>query len=554
MGNSRRIGRAAIALALALALAALTGGTAFGASPFGKPLAAEAEAQALRIHLVLPSPDALKAVLARAGIDVSAIPDSGRPGIVLDMAVSLNHAQASPKETSGFAAVLSTQVNGIDATADKKISETLTSSVKSRCDATGCSGDAPVAVQSIPLPNDLGVVEIAGADSSSKAGLESRNETKLVRIKLNLRGLIGKNAPLQALGDGLAALTDAVNGQVLPAVNPVLTQVRDALPALTSAVEIGPATSIPAPNATDLLDLTVLGGSANIAPATVGGEDVLKAVSASKVTDINLLGGWVSIASVSAASEALASTKLFPKMRLPADPAKIASDPAAANLLRSQQAADLQQTVDKLPLSAHSELKVGDISVGGILNVKGARLLEYDGLAPMIQHAGTQVPSGLEAGFAELTSAASILDRVAGVKIERIKGLDSVERLRKSDVDASRAKDATGRSLSQVASGVGIGIGAAARSDTLRILVEPKVPLLMNAKTGSGVLPTLSDSDFVPTGISLRVDLPRAYSAMGQGVLVSDFNVVTGVGSPVLLGFLLLGLAVLVKRFALGRR
>ncbi|MFA5891814.1 MAG: hypothetical protein WDA27_12835 [Actinomycetota bacterium] len=553
MSKNHIFGRAAIVTMLALAVTALTGGGAFGAGVEAKPLAAEANAQAVRIRLTLPSTDALKAALGKLGVDASSFPID-RPAITFDQVVSLNHGQISPKESSGYATVLATSLSGLEPSVDKTLSDTLTKSVSSRCAGTTCTGGDSVAALSLPLAgadHNLGLIELAGASSATKPG-DTQNTTDLVRVRLDLGSLIGAGGELAAVGEGLAALTTAVNEQILPVINPIIAQVEGSVPEVTDIIQLGTLKPLPDPTKVSLLDLTVLGGNANIATSTVKGQDVVRSLSESKIVDLGIFGDWISIGSVLARAEAYGSKSLFPKVKN-VKAAEVAGNSVVTASLRNQQGTDLAKLINDLPLYAQSSMKISDMHIGGLIGVNGTELLNYAGLAPIVQQLGTEVPAGLEAGLNDLVATATLLDKIAGVKIERIKGGDLVTRAHNSELEAAIAKTDSG-DISSVLAAVGVGYGASAQSDTLRITVEPKIPLLQNAKTvpGSNV-PQLDDADFVSTGISLQVDLPTAYSAVGQGVLVQGFNAVTGVGTPIFAAFLLLGAALLVRRFVLSR-
>lgn len=554
MSKNRILSRAAIVTTLALAVTASTGAGAFGAGVSGKPLAAEAEAQALRIRLTLPSAAALKATLGKLGVDVSALPVD-RPAITLDQVVSLNRGQVSPKETSGYATVVATSLSGLDTTVDKTLSDALTKSVSSRCAGTACTGGDPIAARRVPLTyesHDLGLVELAGASSSTKVG-NTKNTTDLVQVRLDLGSLIGSGGELAAVGDGLAAMMTAINENILPVINPVIAQVEGSLPEITDIIQLGTLKPLPDPTKVSLLDLTVLGGNASITPDVVDDQDIIRSLSDAKVVDLGILGDWISIGSVLARAETYASRQLFPKANVPTDPSAAANDSTVATVLREKQRTDLAAMINSLPLYAKSSMKISDMSLGGLLGVNGTALLNYAGITPIVEELRSEVPAGLEAGFNDLLATATLLDKIAGVKIEQIKGGDLVSRAHNSELKTALDK-ANGDTIASVLAGVGVSYGASARSDRVRITVEPKIPLLQNAKTvpGSSV-PQLTDADYVSTGISLTVDLPSAYSAVGQGVVVAGFNAVTGVGTPLVAAFLLLGAALLVRRFALNR-
>jgi hypothetical protein len=100
---------------------------------------------------------------------------------------------------------------------------------------------------------------------------------------------------------------------------------------------------------------------------------------------------------------------------------------------------------------------------------------------------------------------------------------------------------------------------ASAKAGTLRITVAPKLPVLgsLSQLTG-GAVPSLDSIKYVSTGIALQIELPNssAASSVGAAVLGKTFpgpKARTGVGTPFALAFVLIGAAIVVKRYALAK-
>ena len=100
---------------------------------------------------------------------------------------------------------------------------------------------------------------------------------------------------------------------------------------------------------------------------------------------------------------------------------------------------------------------------------------------------------------------------------------------------------------------------ANASAGTLAITVEPKIPnptAVLASLDAGDIVPRLGKSDFVSTGLILKVTLPNASSAVSMGkVLSEDFPPPprTGVGTPLMAGVVLIGAAAMVRRFALAK-
>ena len=135
----------------------------------------------------------------------------------------------------------------------------------------------------------------------------------------------------------------------------------------------------------------------------------------------------------------------------------------------------------------------------------------------------------------QLTGAVNMLYKIAGISVENV-----------------------GTSIVKTAS------FASAKAGTMRITVAPQIPVLsdllssLNSGTAAASALNLNAVKYVPSGIVLSLELPNSSAASGVGakVLGKTFpgpKARTGVGTPFAIAFVLIGAAVLVKRFALAK-
>lgn len=539
----RRLAGLSAAVVAVLAMA-MPSATATGVSK----VHSHAASQALKVSLTLPSSAQLKAVLKSAGVEADALPAS--EAITVEQVISWNNADMNKiSGAKGFATALATSANlaGV-----QKLDRN--DSVSSSCNASSCDSANSIAALRATLLDQvveggIGTVELAGAESASKSKDETLNRTALARININLAKLIGAGGPLAAVGDALGTLTDSVNNAVLPTVNPALKNAEDTLasnlPAaikkeLDEIITLGTINPIPDLRSVDLLDLTVLAGRADITKSTVAGSKVIQAISESKVTDISILGDWAKIGSVVATAKAQG-----PLEGIDADFGEIRLDKrtnapvssADAKRLAAVNAATAKLKSFRSLLQATPSMKIENMNIGGLLgvHVSDSYLVSLSGLSRLEKVLGESIDDGNPAK-AQIINAFKLIARTSGVTIEKIPG--SV--LTKVDPALSGTRS-------------GSNFHAIAQSDMLKIRVEPAIPVgLKDADLSAGV-PVLKDDDFVSTGIAIEVTLPSAAASVAQGAVLGVRYARTGVGTPFFAAFLLLGAALIVKRFALSK-
>lgn len=509
--------RSASMLAVAIAMMAITGpASAEEAGIAGMNiLNGKADSQALRVKLTLPSVDQLQDTLAQLGIETPVEVPADVKALLADVpttieqVISLNHgevlradAEGNKDHASGFA----TSVIG-DLIPEK--------TAESICVAgTDCSvgNSASTAAHQIDLPEGLGSIRVAGADSSSPSELETTNETALVKVDLDLKDLLAT----AGVSSQLHTLTDTINTMVLPQVNSALSLVEgtlgDALeqnaPAvkeqLDKIITLGTINDIPNLDEVSLLSLKVLDGTANVMPKTVDGVEGLLAQSTSKVADVKVLGDWATIEAVG----------------------------TETNSFANGQASGAYAT---------SDAQIAGLNLGGALGIDVSEdelreVLSGDYLKNTVEGLGAD----LEQDVTEVVRALDLLHGIAGISYEFFK--------EDSEFDDD-------------------GMWANASAGTLKLTVAPKIPVFNAdelADLDDGIVPELGEDDYVATGLSLELELPNSSSAVVLGDVLS--NCVgkcgptsfvlpgrTGVGTPLLVGVLLLGMAVVVRRFAMTK-
>ncbi|MGZ4206503.1 MAG: hypothetical protein ACXVQ6_01235 [Actinomycetota bacterium] len=535
-GKSLRRSAAVVAVAVATFVAAGSGAQAAPALP--NVLNGVADAQALHIKLQLPTLAELQSTLSQVlGVDTSALP--ALPSQVtellnsvsnLDEVVSLNHGEVMHGVTKtvdhalGFA-------NPLTGTLDSTLK---TLGISGTAVSSGCTAGSPCTSsnplpsqvqggQTIPIPY-LGTIKLAGAQSITKNMLDTQNLTGLVDVNLSLSGLLGAGAPLSAVGDQLRSLTDALNTNVIGTVNGALGPVIDTLNSTIGQTPLAPVkeeldklvtlnsviNAFPDLTKADLLDLSVLTAGANVAKSVgQSGKVGLLSTSNSKIANLDILKmadaaeGWAHIDAINLSTTAFADGVKNDAI------AKASSSATGGN--------------------------IGGLLGVHISNQDLADLLNGTAGTSTVTKALTQ--AGLDpAQIKTLTGAVDMLYNIAGITVE--------------NVGTSIQKSAT---------------LASAKAGTLKITVAPKIPVLgdlVNQVTNAASTQSLDFNavKYVSSGIVLSIEAPNAsaFSAMGDvhGVtctVVCTPHARTGVGTPFAVAFILIGAAILVKRFALAK-
>jgi hypothetical protein len=498
----------AAAFAVAIGIMAITGtGASAGALGLPEILNGRADSQALRIDLLLPSTDSLNGALAKLGVPTTVLP-GGLLGNKFTQIVSLNHGEVARSATasvadhaSGFAAPLQGLLGGAD-------------KVESRCDSPACGGAksssaVEINVLNEVIPGGLGTIRVAGADSITRSMVDTRNVSGLADVNLSLKNLFAI-PELAPLAEALQMLTETVNDTVLPLINPTLDDVGDLLAdtldgtPLEGAATVGPINPIPDLTKVSLLDLSILDAIANVNPMTPKsgpgkGVKGLQAQSSAKVANLDILGtgknAWAHLGAVGLTTSSFANGV--------AGSAK-----------------------------ANSDVEIVGADLGGLLGLS----IPTDTLRDLTN--GTAVKEvvktlGLPGDQeADLLATVDLIYNVAGITITAFG--------EETDIDPK-------------------GNFANASAGTLAIRVEPKIPdpqALLNNSPAGAVVPKLSKSDYISTGLVLQVALPNASSAVSIGkVLPKTFPPPpnTGVGLPLLGAVVLMGSAILIRRFALAK-
>lgn len=502
MTKTTMIRKGAAALVLAVGALAITGTGAGAAVTTPDTLDGFANSTALKVKLVVPSPDELKARLVAAGIPVSAIPNTNISGITLEQAIAVNSGnarkQGSVTSASGFAA--------------SAIGSLLNRSARSSCSRAACTeGESSTILPKTTLlgpvspPAGIGSIEIGAADSMTSSFLDTKNRTGLVTVDLDARQLLGAGGSLSVVGNALTSLTSTVNNSVLPVVNPVIQTFIDTIDGLDVAkpvrdelynyATLGQVKPLQDPTTTKLLSLDVLSSDANVVRETQENTVGLKSTSSANIADLKILGGWVSVDSLKLSSLAYANA---------------ASATATAT---------------------NNSTVVG-ATLGGLVNVDISksdlvRLTDPETLSNVIRET---VP-GLDTQVEDVVAAIHLLYNIAGIKVELLPAVE--------EKDVARDKSAS---------------VAYAKAGTIRITVEPKIPVLANGVTPAGsAVPRFGADDYVSTGLSLTVDLPATEVKATAGTVKCiggpGCPPPTGVGTAWGAILLLFGAAFTVKRF-----
>jgi hypothetical protein len=533
----KRLRRSVAVLSVAVATFVATGSGAQAATSVPPILNGIADAQALHINLQLPTLASLQKTLS----GVLGVPVSGLPALPaevtnllstvsnLDEVVSLNHGEVlrGIKDTINHAQGFAQPLDG----SLKSVLSALgigSTSVSSSCvQGSGCtsSNALPEAVQNglnVDLPAGLGSIKIAGAQSVTKNLLSTQNLTGLVNVKLGLSGLLGTGGVLAPVGDVLKQLTDTLNTQVIGAVNDAVTPVIDALNGVLEQAPLAPVkaeldklidlkgviNAIPDLTKADLLDLSVLTAGADVVKS-VGNSGAVGVLSTSnsKIANLDILklgnaDGWAHVDAINLA------TKAF------------------ANGVKADSIAEATQSITGGNLGGLLGLHISNTDLADLLN--GTAVTST--LQQVLQQAG--LPSDLGDS---LVGAVKMLYKIAGITVENV-----------------------GTQTKKTAS------FASASAGTLKITVAPQIPalgdLVSSLTGGAAALPDLSAIKTVPSGIKLSLELPNAssVSAMGNvhGVTIPKGlkpPATTGVATPFVVAFALMGAAIIVKRYALAK-
>jgi hypothetical protein len=531
------IRRSAAVLVVAVATFVAAGSGAQAAPTIPDVLNGVADAQALHLKLQLPTLAGLQNTLAGVlGVPAASLP--ALPAQVtqllstvsnLDEVISLNHGEVMHGVTKAVDHALGF-ANPLTGTLDPLL-KTLgvnSTAVTSGCSkGAGCTSSNPLPSQlqkglDIQLPAGLGEIKIAGAQSITPNMLSTQNLTGLVNVKLGLSGLFGQVPALASVKTAIQQLTDQLNTQVIGQINsvlgPVITQLQDTI-ATTPLAPVqdelnklitlkGVLNAIPDLTQADLVDLSVLTAGANVVNH-VGASGAMGVLSTSnsQIANLDILklgsgNGWAHIDAISLL------TKAF------------------ANGVKSDAIAEAKSSATGGDIGGLLGLHISNADLADLLN--GTALSKT--LTGVLQKAG--VPTDQ---VAQLTGAVNMLYKIAGISVENV-----------------------GTSLVKTAS------FASAKAGTLKITVAPQIPVLgdlltsLTSGTAAASALNLNAVKYVPSGIVLSIEAPNASAASGIGarVLSKTFpgpKARTGVGTPFAIAFVLIGAAVLVKRFALAK-
>jgi hypothetical protein len=528
--NSLRRSAAVFVVAVATFVAAGSGAQAAPALP--SVLNGVADAQALHIELSLPTLPALQNTLSKVlGVPTAALP--ALPAQLtsllstvgnLDEVVSLNHGEVmhgvtkSVDHALGFANPLTGTLDSVLKTLGVNSTAVSSSCTKN----AGCTSSNPLPSQlqnglNIALPAGLGSIKIAGAQSLTSNVLNTQNLTGLVDIKLGLSGLLGTGGALAPVGAAIKQLTDTLNTQVITAVNGALGPVIDQLNGAIQQTPLAPVkaeldklitlnkviNAIPDLTKADLLDLSVLTAGANVVKAVgASGATGIMSSSNSKIANLDILklgnaNGWAHVDAINLATKAFADG------------------------VKADSIASAVQSITGGNLGGLLGLHISNGDLADLLNGKA--------LTSTLQQVLKQANVPANVGDS-LVGAVKMLYNIAGITVE--------------NVGTQIVKQAN---------------FASAKAGTLKITVAPKLPVLGSLSSlAGGAVPSLDSIKYVSTGIALQIELPNssAMSAMGATVLPVHFNTPharTGVGTPFALAFILIGAAILVKRYALAK-
>lgn len=473
-----------------------------------------AYSQALRVVINIPSAAELRSALLAAGYPVEAMPalDLGRTAQTLVIASNYGEVTKTNAKgaSSGWAApLLGSQSHPKSTT---------------RCDSPTCVQNNSILSSSVklPAPLDLGTIDIAGALSNATGLLKTNNSTGLVEVSLSLEKLIGSGAALSAIGDALETARTQINGPVREQANASIDQVLAALdnPALDSLdpireelthyVTIGRINPIPDLRTLSLLETKILAGQANILDLdkAVGGKSLsvagVEATAQSKLVDFSAFGGWVTADSIGVKAQAFVNG----------------------------QKGESRATTNP---QGNDNFEITNLNIGGLLGVNLstvnlARILDPNTLKGTATE--TLKELGLDGQIENITNAIDLSYNIAGISMEKLK--------------------------SETINGE-TGSFASATANTLELTIAPALPKLAKLQAGiaGGGVPKLEKEDFVATGLTISIELPKATASVGSpnvfGECIGMCSTTTGVESNMLLGFLILGLAVGVRKFAFSK-
>ena len=500
--TKNRLKAIAAASAAASALFALTAPSA-QAAEIPKVLNGFADSQALHITLRAPSIPQLRAAMIAAGLPVDALPavDVSEP-LVQTLTVALNHGGTNKSGASMHSGGYAIALSGGD----------TEPTVETSCRAASCSGATAaqsLAAHRLDLPSSLGYLDIAGASSTSTTHLSTSSKTAAIDVNVSLESVL-QNQSLAAVSSALETLRGQLNTTVVPALNGAIDTVQttvDDVAALAPLkaeldriITVDHVKPIPDLSKVDLVTGRVLAGAASLADETRDGTTGLLARSGSEIVDLELLGGWASIGSIKVLAEAF------------------------ANSVKGAGGAD-----------ANSRTDIANVDLGGLLGVH----VSADDLIHLTQSStvkalarDTMKELGLNQDITDIENAIELVYDVAGISIVKLGNTEKVSPA---------------------------GILAEATANSLLIKIEPKLPNFTKLQAGlaGGHVPLLADSDYVPTGLSLTVELPNASASVAatsvQSVCIGSCVPVTGIGTPWIVALSMLALALLVKRFALAR-
>lgn len=496
MGKTRVKVISAVAVG-ASALFALTAPAASAAMP--KVLNANAGSQALKVTLKVPSIPQLRAALIAAGLPVDAVP-------AVD--VSPLATQVIDVARNGAAATKSAGTMHSEGFADPIGGSIKSQNAQSSCNDAACDNATNIVAQRIDLPNDLGYVDIAGATSVNPTHLRSAQKTAAVDVNLSLESVLNKE--LAAVAGVLDTLRTSLNTTVVPQLNSAIDTVKttvDGVDALLPVkreldriITVDHVKPIPDLSEVDLVTGRVLGGIAKVTDETRNGMTGLAAHSESEIVNLSLLGGWATIGSI----------------RVEAD--------AFANSVKGAAGSDANSVTD-----------IANVDLGGLLGVHISaddliRLTESETLKAVARD--TMKELGVNQDLTNIENAIELVYDTSGISVVKLSNTEKVSPA---------------------------GILAEAAANSLLIKIEPKLPNFNKLREGlaGGSVPLLANSDYIPTGLSLTVELPTAtawvQATSVKSVCVGSCVPITGVGTPWLLAIALIGMAIAVRKFALAR-
>jgi hypothetical protein len=489
--------------AAALATSALFAMTAPSASAADIPkvLNGNASAQAMVVNVTIPTVTQLRNAMVAAGLPVSAIPDLDIPEDgVHNLIISSDFAQATKANAVMHADGWASPLRG---SVEVPRSETA-------CAAATCSATESVAKQRVEVPLGLGFIDVAGASSATPTHLSSQQRTAAVEVDLSLRSVLDDGMALAAVGDALDTLRTQLNTTVLPPLNGAIDTVKTTIDGVAvlqplkqeidRIITVDHVKPLPDLSKADLVTATVLGGAASVTDETRSNMTGLSARSESTVIDLEILDGWASIDSIKVTAEAY------------------------ANSVKGANGAD-----------ANSHTDIANATFGGLLGVHVSaddliHLSESETLKAVARDTVREL--GLTNDISDIENAIELIYDVAGLSIVKVPNVESVSPA---------------------------GIKAEASANSLVIKVQPKFPNFTKLQQGlaGGHVPLLADSDYIPSGISISVELPSATAAVQattvRSVCIGSCVPVTGVGTPWIVAAILLGSALLVRRFVIVR-